>query len=139
MDARSTVLLVEADPEERERYAAWLQDDGREVIACSGPSGPDYTCVGSRERACPLVADSDIVVLDMSTEAEALMTGTASEELLALYLISGRPVVALGSYPAEGIPGELVRMGRHPERETLLGAIAALEDDHSSIRTRSTG
>jgi hypothetical protein len=75
----------------------------------------------------PLVAESDLVVLDMSTEAEALMTGTASEQLLALYLISGRPVVALGSYPAEGVPRELVRLGRHPERDELLAAIGSLD------------
>lgn len=132
METKSTVLLVEADPEERERYAAWLEAEGREVVACPGPTGPDYTCVGSREGACPLVEGSDLVILDMSTEAEALMTGTASEELLALYLLSGRPVVALGSYPAEGIPGELARIGRHPERDALLGAIAGLESERST-------
>jgi CheY-like chemotaxis protein len=128
METKGTVLLVEADPEERERYAAWLEGDGREVVACPGPTGPDYTCVGSRQGACPLVDGSDLVILDMSTDAEALVTGTASEELLALYLLSGRPVVALGSYPAEGIPGELVRIGRHPERDALLGVVAALEE-----------
>jgi hypothetical protein len=38
MDTTSTVLLIEADPEERERYAGWLEAEGHEVIACPGPS-----------------------------------------------------------------------------------------------------
>ena len=126
MDETSTVLLVEADPAERDRLAEVIEETGSPVLVCPGPGAPDYTCIGSREGACPLVDVADVVVLDMATEAEALMTGVASEELLALYLLTGRRVIALGSYPAESIPGDLVRLRRHPARTQLLRALRYL-------------
>jgi hypothetical protein len=40
------VLLVEQDLEERDLIGGWLENDGYHVLACQGPSGPDYTCIG---------------------------------------------------------------------------------------------
>jgi hypothetical protein len=119
------VLLVEADPEEAARFGAWLEGDGAEVLECPGPSAPEYTCVGARTR-CPLIDGADVVVLDMSLKSESVMLGTAAEELLGRYLLTGRPVVTLGSRPAPDEPGELVRLRRHPDRSTLIAAVRSL-------------
>ena len=121
-----TVLLVEADEAERDRLASWFEDAGFEVATCPGPTGPDYTCVGSRSGACALAAEASVVVLDMSLESEAVVRGTAAEELLAMYLFGGHKIVALGSHPGGEVPGQLVRLHRHPERETLLTAVRTL-------------
>lgn len=126
MGEEPSVLIVEADPIERERFGCWFEEAGRQVILCPGPSAPDYTCVGSREGICPLVEDAELVVLDMATESESVMAGVASEELLALYLAAGRRVIALGSHPGGDIPGVLVKLPRHPQREELLLAAKSL-------------
>jgi CheY-like chemotaxis protein len=123
-----TVLLVEADAGERDRLGSWLEDEGFEVITCTGPTEPDYTCVGARAGACPLVEAASVVVLDMSTRSEGVMQGTAAEELLGLYLFAGARVVALASHPGEEIRGSLIRMRRHPGREDLVGAVRSLSD-----------
>jgi hypothetical protein len=126
---RGTVLVVEADAAERERYGSWLEGSGFDVLMCPGPTEPDYTCVGARDGVCPLVEEASVVVLDMSTESEAVMMGTASEEILALYLLTGSRVVVLGSHPGEEVHGQLIRLHRHPERGQLVEAIVALVDD----------
>jgi len=126
LEAQGVVLVVGADPAERELFSSWLEGSGFSVLACPGPSEPDYTCLGDRTGACPLADAADVVVLDMSLESEALMRGTAAEELLALYLMSDRPVVTLGSRDGEEIRGQLIRLRRHPMREALLGAVRAL-------------
>lgn len=125
-DTDATVLLVEADPVERERFGAWLKDAGFRVLTCPGPTEPDFTCVGDRTGTCPLVAEASLVVLDMSTRSEAVAMGTSSEDLLGLYLFADRLVVALGSYPGAEIPGQLIRRRRHPAREELVGAVRSL-------------
>lgn len=118
--------MVEADRAERGRLSSWLERDGFEVLVCPGPSEPDYTCVGSRAGVCPLTAEASVVVLDMSLKSEAVVMGTAAEELLGLYLVAGRNVVVLGSHPGGEVPGQLVRLRRHPEREELLRAVRSL-------------
>ena len=125
-DGAETVLVVEADGPERDRLASWFEDAGFEVATCPGPTGPDYTCVGSRGGACALAADASVVVLDMSLESEAVVRGTAAEELLAIYLFGGHKIVALGSHPGGEVPGQLVRLHRHPEREELVRAVREL-------------
>jgi hypothetical protein len=122
------VLLVEADADERDRLGSWLEEEGFDVITCTGPTEPDYTCVGARAGACPLVEGASVVVLDMSTRSEGVMQGTAAEELLGLFLFAGARVVALASHPGEEIRGSLIRMRRHPEREDLLRAVRSLSD-----------
>ncbi len=125
---RGTVLVVEADLAERERYGASLERSGFDVLVCPGPTEPDYTCVGSRDGVCPLVEEADVVVLDMSTESEAVVMGTAAEELLALYLLTGSRVVVLGSHPGEEVEGQLIRMHRHPDEGELLASVLELVD-----------
>jgi hypothetical protein len=49
------VLLVEQDPEERDLIGGWLENDGYDVLACPGPSAPDYACIGEEARHCPLI------------------------------------------------------------------------------------
>ncbi len=121
-----TVLVVEADATERELFGSWLETSGFDVLVCPGPTEPDYTCVGSRDGVCPLVEEADVVVLDMSTESEAVVMGTAAEELLGLYLLSGARVVVLGSHPGDEVERQLVRLHRHPDREGLLWAVSSL-------------
>jgi hypothetical protein len=123
---RGPVLVVEADPLERERMGSWLEAAGFDVLLCPGPTEPDYTCVGVRDGTCPLLVEAAVVVLDMSTESEAVMMGTAAEEILALYLLAGSRVVVLGSHPGEEIEGQLRRLHRHPEAAELLEAVEDL-------------
>jgi hypothetical protein len=125
-DGASTVLVVEADPDERELFGAWLEDAGYRVLACPGPVEPHFTCVGDRIGTCPLATDASVVVLDMSTQSEIVGFGTASEDLLGLYLFADRRVVALGSRPGGEIPEQLVRRRRHPERDELVEAVRSL-------------
>jgi len=122
------VLVVEADEPERERIGSWLEGSGFRVLSCPGPTEPDYTCVGARNGSCSLIAEVDLIVLDMSLDSEAVMTGTPAEELLGLYLMSGHPVVVLGSRPGEEVRGELRRLHRHPSREELVDALGALAE-----------
>jgi hypothetical protein len=125
-DGVGSVLVVEADSAERGRFGAWLEHEGYDVLVCPGPIEPDYTCLGSRGRACPLAAEADLVVLDMSLESEGVVMGTSAEELLGLYLVAGHRVVVLGSHPGEELPGQLRRLRRHPRRGELLQAVRDL-------------
>jgi CheY-like chemotaxis protein len=118
-----SVLVVEADPTERERLAAALEGDGFQVLLCSGPTEPDYTCIGARTGTCPLATEEAVVVLDMSLDSETVMMGTPAEDLLGMYLGSGHPVVALGSRPGEEVPGQVLRLRRHPEKADLVAAV----------------
>jgi hypothetical protein len=122
----TSVLVVEADPQERRRFGAWLERAGFDVLECPGPTEPDYTCVGSRGGACPLARHADVVVLDMSLDSEAVVIGTAAEELLGLYLFAGHAVVVLGSHPGMEISGHLIRLRRHPDWDELVGAVRSL-------------
>jgi CheY-like chemotaxis protein len=129
MDRKRTVLVVEADADERERIGDVLEHGGYDVVLCSGPTGPDYVCIGEREGRCPLVSGSDIVVLDLWLQSDTLMMGTPSDELLQLYLSAERPVITLGGAERlrAGFEDEPVaNLARHPEPGALLGAVKAL-------------
>jgi hypothetical protein len=67
-EAQGVVLVVEAEPAERELFSSWLEESGFTVLACPGPTEPDFTCVGDRKGTCPLADAADVVVLDMSLE-----------------------------------------------------------------------
>jgi len=90
-----TVLLVERSPDSRDRIGRWLEEAGYEVLACPGPTGPDYRCVGGRGNGCPLVHAADAAVLDLWLESDTVLEGTGGVDLLGHYLDSGLAVVAL--------------------------------------------
>jgi hypothetical protein len=121
-----SVLVVESDPVERARFGGWLERAGYDVLECPGPTGPDYTCVGSRGGVCPLAAAAAIVVLDMSLDSESVVMGTSAEELLGTYLVSGHRVLVLGSHPGDEIAGQLARLRRHPREAELVDAVGTL-------------
>jgi hypothetical protein len=131
----SAVLVVEADVAERERYSRALEAAGFQVLTCPGPTEPDYTCVGARGGTCPLLAEAAVVVLDMSLDSEALLTGTPAEELLGLYLTSGVPVVVLGSRSGPALEGQLIRLRRHGDDDDVVASVRAL---HPAVRARGT-
>ena len=91
------VLLVENDPELRDRMGAWLEDAEYEVVVCPGPSYPEYTCVASRGVPCPLAHGADLVVLDLWLASDSVLSGTSSTELLSFYLGSGKPVIGISA------------------------------------------
>ena len=117
------VLVVESDPVERERLAAALEGDGFEVVLCSGPTAPDYTCVGARLGRCPLATDGCLVVLDMDQDGDAAVQGTTAEELLDFYLEAQHPVVTLSSRSTAAEGDRILRLRRHPETDVLLTAV----------------
>lgn len=117
------VLVVEADPVERERLSAALEGGGFRVLECSGPTAPEYTCVGARSGRCPLAADDSVVVLDMDRVGNAGVSGTSAEELLGFYLEGGHRVVTLGSQPMGDHDDHLLQLRRHPETDVLLAAV----------------
>jgi CheY-like chemotaxis protein len=117
------VLVVEPNPIERERLAAALEREGFQAFLCSGPTQPDYTCLGARAGTCPLASQEAVVVLDMSLDSDAVMSGTPAEDLLGLYLESGHPVVALDGSHRGDETGRLIRLRRHPETDALVTAV----------------
>jgi hypothetical protein len=141
--APNGVLVVEADGAERDRYASALESAGFQVLTCPGPTEPDYTCVGAREGTCPLLEEAAVVVLDMSLDSEALLIGTPAEELLGLYLTSGRPVVVLGSRAGPTLEGQLVRLRRHVDDEQVVATVRSLHPatrpQRGSARGSSSG
>jgi hypothetical protein len=122
----ATVLIVESDPQERERLGSALEASGFDVIQCPGPTGPDYACVGERTGRCALLDLADVVVLDLWLSSDAVMMGTPSGELLRLYVGAGRPVVTLGipDGATSGLPSDpVVNLGRMPKAEDLTRAV----------------
>ena len=116
------VLVVEADPIERARLAAALEGSGFEVLLCSGPSAPDYGCIGVREGRCPLATKGCVVVLDMDLDSEAALAGSTAEDLLGFFLAEHR-VVALSSRPLGLADDGLLDLRRHPDTDVLLTAV----------------
>ena len=130
-EPRLSILLVEADDTERKRYGEWLEDAGYDVVACPGPQGPEYTCVGSRTGACPLTSGVELIVLDTRLEGEPEMVGASADDLTSVYRATGKPVVVLDSklgrapLPEPGV----VRLAWPPERSDLVLAARALTTD----------
>ncbi len=144
MSRTERVLVVEGDPQNRERYGQWLEDNGFEVAICPGPKAPDYSCVGSRNGRCPLVASADVVVLGLDLDSEIEQQGTSAFELLDLYTSADRPVVALGSDPGlfrmfpervvTRIPGPATRGELAREVRAAVARAAGCRAAPSSIR-----
>jgi hypothetical protein len=68
----------------------------------------------------------DVVVLDVQLEANDVEFRTTSEELLNLYLGSGRPVVALGLRGRRLDEGGLLRLRRSPDADELVRGVRQL-------------
>jgi len=126
---RPTILVVEADAGERELLGDALEASGLDVILCSGPTAPDYTCIGGREGCCPLIGSADVIVLDLWLESDTVLAGTPGSELLAFYRASGRPVVAL-SRPAGAIDAivdeDVIHLERWPDPDAVAAAVDRL-------------
>jgi hypothetical protein len=136
MPQEGTVLLVESDDGERERLGRALEQAGYQVIACPGPTAPDYVCIGGREGYCPLLERADVVVLDPWLAGDELGVGTTPDELFALYAGSGRTVVAIDAAPLNpGAGGSMIRLDRHPGAEAVVAAVrVAAEADGFVLR-----
>jgi DNA-binding response OmpR family regulator len=91
------VLVVEQDPDIRDRVGAWLEADGLKVLLCPGPSQPDYTCIAARGMPCPIAQMANVVVLDLWLASDRSLAGTSSIQLLSYYAASEKPVVALSA------------------------------------------
>jgi hypothetical protein len=126
-----TVLLVDLDAAERDRLGESLEEAGFAVLGCPGPSAPEYTCVGAREHYSPLLERANAVVLDLWTGGDALGVGTSAEELLELYVSSGRPVLALGPGGQLADPTadeHVLRLEAHADAGTVVHAMKRLLD-----------
>jgi CheY-like chemotaxis protein len=138
MSDDGTVLLVEADERERERLGEALESAGYEVIACPGPTAPEYTCIGGWEGYCPLLERADVVVLDTWLAGDEVGVGTSSTELLQLYTGSGRTVVAIGSggrlSPFAG--GSVICLQERPEAGEVLAAVRSAPDVEGFVLRR---
>jgi hypothetical protein len=131
MPEEGTLLLVESDERERERLGKALEDAGYQVIACPGPTAPDYTCIGGREGHCPLLEHADVVVLNTWLAGDDIGVGTSSDQLLEMYAASGRTVVVLGPGGWLGDPfaaGHVIRLEEHPEVGEVIAALRAAPD-----------
>jgi hypothetical protein len=88
-------LVVEREARTRQLVGGWLEEAGMEVLVCPGPSGPDFTCIGTEAGRCPLAAGADVIVLDLWLGGDAAMRGTSALDLLHHYQTWERPVVAI--------------------------------------------
>jgi DNA-binding response OmpR family regulator len=124
------VLIVDRDPDTRDRVGGWLEDVGYNVVACPGPVGPEFTCVGSSEGRCPLAQDADLVVLDLWLESDAAMLGTRAANLLRHYGSWGKPVVVMTDRHDEVMDRvedlSLPTVDRPPDRRDLVETIRVI-------------
>jgi hypothetical protein len=124
--ARAPILLVEHDERRSALFGGWIQDAGYEVLACPGPSAPGYSCIGSREGHCPLVDPASLVVLDLSFSPEATIRAPIDIDLLDVYLLTGKRIIALGrgdDLLADGLENQLITLERMPDRGDFLAAV----------------
>jgi CheY-like chemotaxis protein len=91
---RPVVLIVDRDADTRDRVVRWLEDAGLDVVACPGPTAPEFTCVGSRDGHCPLAQEADLIVLDLWLDSDAAMVGTRAWNLVRFYRYRSSPETA---------------------------------------------
>lgn len=142
MTRSRTVLVVEHDEQERRRIGTLLEHEGFVVIACPGPTWPDYVCVGGRGLPCPLIEDAEVIVLDMRLGGDVLMRGTPAWELLIYYMEHGRRIVALSNGEDSVHPlsdNKVIAIRRPPDDRALVRAVRELmariyrEDDADGL------
>jgi hypothetical protein len=135
-----TVLLVESVSPERERLGKALEQAGYQVIACPGPTAPDYTCIGGREGYCPLSERADVVVMDPWLAGDEIGVGTSPEELFALYAGGGRTVVAIDAVRLDPVArGSMIRLDRHPEAQPVIAAVRVAAEVDGFVLRRPLG
>lgn len=126
--SRATVLLVEPDQDDRERFGGWLESAGIDPINCPGPHAPDFSCLGTSNGGCPLVELADVAVLDVRRLPSVSTAGLPGWRLLRFYLEHGKPVVVIADrYRKPRFRPEQVFVLRpNPGRESLLLAVRAV-------------
>ena len=138
---QAPILLVEHDEGRTALFGGWLQDAGHEVLTCPGPSAPGYSCIGSRSGHCPLVAPASLVVLDLSFSPEATIRAPIDIDLLGFYLLTGKPIIALGrgdDLLADRLENQLIALERTPDRGDFLRTVERVIARQGSL-TNQTG
>jgi len=121
----ATALVVEQDQVLRAQIARWVRAEGFAVLECGGPQDVDAYCPGGKET-CPLAANADIVVLDVSLSDDDVCEGPAGWQLVYAYLDAGKAVVALadsGAFPHPPTNDGFIVIPRPPERTRLIEAL----------------
>ncbi len=125
---RATVLLVEPDPADRERFGSWLESAGVDPINCPGPHTPGFSCLGTSNAGCPLVNLADVAVLDVRRLPGLATRGLPGWRLLRYYLEHGKPVVVIADRYRKPTfrPEQVFVLRPNPGRESLLLAVRAV-------------
>lgn len=128
------VLLVEADPSDRERLGGWLEKAGYGLIDCPGPQRQDFTCLGVRGQHCALVEIADIAILDGRVFQEGA-DHKAATRLLHYYLVSGKPVLVLINHGADllSFENDRVAIADRSDRSAVLAAVGELLEADSRV------
>jgi hypothetical protein len=123
-----SVLVVEANGELRGRMTSWLESSGFAVMACPGPSAPEYGCVGLKRGECPLAKGADLVVLDDWTDADRASAGPAGRWLLRFYARLGLPVLRVSPGKCHQVYGDeyLADVEWPPDRRELVETARSL-------------
>jgi hypothetical protein len=108
------------------------------VIACPGPTAPDYRCIGGREGYCPLLERADVVVLDSWLDGDELGVGTTSDELLDLYTAGRRSAVVLGSglWRQPFAEGRVIYLDERPESAEIVAAVRSAPEAEGFVLRR---
>ena len=75
--------------------AGWLEAAGFDVDLCPGPLGPDYRCIATDVRGCPLARFADVIVLDLWLQSDADDAGSSALELIRYYRSLGKSLIVL--------------------------------------------
>jgi hypothetical protein len=136
---QGTVLVVASDPDALERLGKGLEDAGFEVMACRGPITPDYACIGGREGYCPLVECADVVVLDPWLAGDEYGVGTTADQLVEVYVGSGRAVVLLGSvgWLDPFLGGPVISIGERAETSDVVAAVRSAPEASKFVLRRT--
>jgi len=126
--ARATVLLVEPDATDRERFGAWLESAGIDPINCPGPHNPDFSCLGTTNSGCPLVHVADVAVLDVRRLPGISTKGLPGWRLIRYYLERGKPLVVIADRYRKSTfrPEQIFVLSPNPGQESLLLAVRAV-------------
>jgi hypothetical protein len=102
------LLVVSADPERRERWAAVLAETGYEVARCAGPA---TSCAIADGHRCPLLEEADLALYDAEAYVPRLARvlgrqhGYRATVLVAQDDANGRPAAVRRGDAAPGCFG----------------------------------